>query len=303
MKIKALRTSSAIRRRLPREPGSAHVHSVYAQVLNLIWEGGWLNLHTPSVPSNPYSIVVEETGNQESLSFLESYPGEKASVAETFITFGNRRLHVDLVGADSISFDLKSLERAEPKRIPQCLDRVLAFIKPPTESVFLHGLLFRLGIQGFAFSNQDLFFKKSCEIIDGIRQACESDNGALLRQIASAVGFGFGLTPSGDDFLTGMLAACDFFANEKPIYRDIAGAVSMLASSTTLPSFYMLDAACQGLYPETLCEVLPAIVDEDEKCLCRSLARLRSIGASSGDDMLAGIILTMNLLENNWSKQ
>jgi hypothetical protein len=105
-----------------------------------------------------------------------------------------------------------------------------------------------------------------------------------------AVGLGTGLTPSGDDFLTGFLGAARLTEYGNGLRRRLSPHLYIDKSVTTLPSYFMLEGALAGFLPEPLSCLLGALADEDPHRARHWAGRLAGLGATSGQDMLAGVI-------------
>jgi hypothetical protein len=115
----------------------------------------------------------------------------------------------------------------------------------------------------------------------------------LLDAARRAIGLGSGFTPSGDDFLTGLLAALRCFAPGQGSFQQVMLDIRRLIHRTTLPSFFMLKAALDGCYPEYLARVLESLSSGRPERVGSSLRLLLGTGATSGEDMLAGLIVYM----------
>jgi hypothetical protein len=108
--------------------------------------------------------------------------------------------------------------------------------------------------------------------------------------MAGAVGLGAGLTPSGDDFLTGFLGAARLTEYGNGLRRQLSRHLYIDKSMTTLPSYFMLEGALAGFLPEAVSCLLGALADEDPHRARHWAGRLAGLGATSGQDMLAGVI-------------
>ena len=114
-------------------------------------------------------------------------------------------------------------------------------------------------------------------------------------------GLGIGLTPSGDDFLTGLLATWQYF--EAPQYKKVERCcdkwLQNLKERTTTVSYFMLKQCLEGQVNETLLDVLENL---DKKPIAY-LQRVIEIGSTSGTDMLTGIsVAYQQLLDNKEEK-
>ncbi|KWR66943.1 DUF2877 domain-containing protein [Aeromonas hydrophila] len=97
------------------------------------------------------------------------------------------------------------------------------------------------------------------------------------------LGYGHGLTPSGDDFLLGILFALEWTAFQG---RDeLIAALLPLLTRTTEISSVMLKMGTAGHYGERLLQLVTAR-KEDVMCAIKNIA---DYGHSSGHDMLCGI--------------
>jgi Protein of unknown function (DUF2877) len=104
--------------------------------------------------------------------------------------------------------------------------------------------------------------------------------------ISRLIGFGPGLTPAGDDFLVGFLAALRSTAgNDEPLRAFRAGVAAFVASvaaQTNLISRTYLEAACEGEVSEPLAALAAAIGQADAREALRAAKSALSVGASSG---------------------
>jgi hypothetical protein len=98
------------------------------------------------------------------------------------------------------------------------------------------------------------------------------------------IGLGPGLTPSGDDFLVGALAALDAIGT-RDAHAALATAVADAAGATSALSGCFLRAAAAGHVGEALHRATVALLTGDADA---AIAAVAHIGHSSGWDMIAG---------------
>lgn len=113
---------------------------------------------------------------------------------------------------------------------------------------------------------------------------------ALGNDAAQLIGLGPGLTPSGDDYLGGVLVALRWLgrgAHADSLWRWLE---PRLAERTSAISAAHLAAAASGQVHEALHEVLDNLSAWQPPDLLPSLARLDAVGHTSGWDALAGIV-------------
>jgi len=159
-----------------------------------------------------------------------------------------------------------------------------------------------------AISTTDPLLAKARNSILGLATAClESDMREVARRGRELVGLGPGLTPSGDDFLGGLLFAAhslkmaypqDFNWEEEPVMDLVHW-----ASTKTHPiSHAILRDHAFGHGPEPLHDVVTSLLKgQDLGLTIEGAERLLGIGDTSGWDILAGMLTGMLLVEGKLS--
>ena len=114
------------------------------------------------------------------------------------------------------------------------------------------------------------------------------------------IGLGIGLTPSGDDVLSGLLVALVLGSKNgitrSPIIGGLAERVAQAAvGRTTLLSQNYLQMASQGKANEAVVQFVEEIYTGNSGGVRRSLADLIGFGATSGTDIAAGVGLGVTL--------
>lgn len=103
------------------------------------------------------------------------------------------------------------------------------------------------------------------------------------------IGLGPGLTPSGDDFVGGVLIALRYLSRNNLADRLAGWALPLAAEGTGAISRAHLTCATQGEGASALHELLVAVCAADSAGIARHLTAVEAIGHSSGWDALAGI--------------
>ncbi|MEH7013780.1 DUF2877 domain-containing protein [Neobacillus niacini] len=117
---------------------------------------------------------------------------------------------------------------------------------------------------------------------------------SALPHAVSLVGLGPGLTPSGDDFLTGLFTIFNMKNSPFYPYRSFCEDVFKKAKTLTNDISYMtLKKAAIGKVRESIISLLNSLLVEDDEDLFLSLNKLLNIGSSSGTDIALGIIFGM----------
>lgn len=111
--------------------------------------------------------------------------------------------------------------------------------------------------------------------------------------VGSLIGLGPGLTPSGDDFLAGVMIAAHALRRQK-VAAHLHRVIAPLASRATNPiSGAHLAAAAEGAGSAKLHAVLDHVLAGDLTRLPAGLAEIDTIGHSSGWDAFAGSVVTL----------
>lgn len=124
------------------------------------------------------------------------------------------------------------------------------------------------------------------------------DNELSYENIKQFMGLGVGLTPSGDDFITGLLAVLYCYAPESLEVKKIFHSFKMndFQSKTTTISFYMIRHILQGRVNAALRDYL-LFNHEDSFVHKQSADSVLEIGSTSGTDMLVGVCFGLRYLQ------
>jgi hypothetical protein len=134
-------------------------------------------------------------------------------------------------------------------------------------------------------------------------QASREDNfPKVLHEGARLLGFGLGLTPSGDDYIGSLLFAAHHLAKAYPgdlinNPEEIRALLALSRSATNRISRAIFADLVHGHGPQPLHELLSAVLRGESRARVElSAKRLTQIGHSSGWDMLAGAATGLLLL-------
>lgn len=119
---------------------------------------------------------------------------------------------------------------------------------------------------------------------------CSRDPKALEEAVKDLVGFGVGLTPSGDDFLTGCLATLWFcLGPEDFLVEFLRRELMRHLDCTTFISAQMLRWVCQGRIRLSLLRLIAELCKGNLEAAELNLQALLQVGATSGHDMATGV--------------
>lgn len=244
-----------------------------------------MTVATSAVISAPYMMKINDN---EAFNYLKS----KVKIGDVFFCDKNGQLRVN---TDQLMYNssekwhclIPPMEITASK-INDRLKEVNTFlINEGKSGGILNAYLSRIkDIEGrlACRSIYDNYFK---ELIQHLTDAFDGDN------LKKFVGLGIGLTPSGDDFIVGVLAALYSYDVKSKYIDKILSQISKesIDGKTTRVSKHMLDFALDGQFNQGLLNVL-----DETKHVQHSLEQLKSIGSTSGTDMLVGVSFALNKL-------
>ena len=251
--------------------GSCVLHSRFRQVVNFVNGNRLVSLVAAAVGAGPVNIIID---------------GLEPASAQTLEVTG------DSVVVNGIPFDFSpaqvydsSMNLCAGRRIPQqvvyYLKKLLLEQAPEKSMAFFldpeRKKDFRPGFEA-AVCNQlqqgaDLYF-----------------SGAIEDGIAKLHGCGFGLTPSGDDFIAGVLIALHVTGEKGGALRDrifrCAPGGSLLVSS-------FLALAHEGRINELMRSLLESLLNKEQDAITNAAVRYFAVGATSGADLCTGLVAVL----------
>jgi hypothetical protein len=112
--------------------------------------------------------------------------------------------------------------------------------------------------------------------------------------VAALVGLGPGLTPSGDDFLSGLIAAAR--AAGAAAAEALGAAVGPALLRTSALSAFLIRSGLRGFWPTPLIDLAEALAADRAPPALAALDALCRLGHSSGADLAAGFLLGLECL-------
>lgn len=129
------------------------------------------------------------------------------------------------------------------------------------------------------------------------RHFIAGDRNRAIEAGRGLIGLGMGLTPSGDDILTGMFFVLGLDGSPFPAGDSLLGEMLRgCEENTTDVSRQMLSAAAEGYYKEILTDLADAFSANDT-ALDAAADAVLSVGHSSGADMLTGVLAGLEILQ------
>jgi len=131
-------------------------------------------------------------------------------------------------------------------------------------------------------------------------QASDSLMGISYNDVEALIGRGLGLTPSGDDFLAGVLYGLHFLKCGG-LLEPLSEKVNNLLYRTTRLSRHFLKYALAGKWGQTEQDVMFALMTDCGSDLNNAIDNLLAVGSSSGADELSGMIAGIRAAQEKYA--
>lgn len=253
---------------LAATPFSGTIFGLFDQSCNLIdAQHRLIALTTSTLGNGPFSITIEGSPHVfEKLSLHQSVLATQRDV-----TIG--KWYIDLEHAEIWEPAITWPER--PYQLPPT---IAAMLEPYADWPHLHSdSLLARGT-----------FKLTRQATDKLKRGL-AQNSNIEQAVIDLAGLGGGLTPAGDDYLVGAMAAL-WLLRRTHVPPKIA---RLAIPRTTTLSAAFLAAAALGHYTEPWHDLVRALLDEDDEDVKNAIDCIARIGASSGTDALAGFAAVM----------
>ena len=251
------------------------VHSAFERVVNLERAGGGLfTLAARDVDDAPHTLVLDLPGFGD--SGVEA--GERVTAIGGTLAIAGR-----------IAVDIDTATAWDPTLPPWPDDHT-------TVAANVALVRTRGDTLGSAVDERSAF---AAEVTAMLEQRADALRAALLCGDAEAavrhgidmLGLGPGLTPSGDDFLLGLLAALHVPQGPAGRLAAIGAAIAAAAPRRTHAiSVAALEAAATGRVRASIHAFVRALMHGRRECLQAALDDVLAIGSTSGADIVSGVL-------------
>jgi len=268
----------------PSQSFDGQVHSVFAKSVNIttsLSEAPWVSVLDSSLPATPTSFQCSLAGLGNLTAKLRV--GDGAFMRGGIIRFKpSRMVSVNTLGARSWQPEPELIQLDHP-----LLHRNLRAVE--------QALLAHIGNKtGQPISALEDYLKLS-----GLTVPARL--GALPEALFDNLGKGHGLTPAGDDFLLGVLAAAyglrPLWPQAEQVVQRLAAPGLFNAYQTTSVSAHYLQLALAGHFSQLVQRlVFHLLQTADATQVQQALSATLAIGASSGADTSAGIVYAIGQL-------
>ena len=262
------------------------VHSVFARACNVESGELLLTIGAPGIGDGPTTLVLARDAGDLRRRFTV---GERVAARDGWIR--SARVELELAGA----------------RVWQPLER-----GPRVPHAELDARLRAVGacLAARRARQANVLDRDAAPVAAALAAACASlDLARASAAVDRLIGWGEGLTPAGDDFIVGLLAAlADATTDANAAHHDAADAptrrvefraalaarVVAATTRTTAIAAHALRLAARGAWSEPIDRLLVALCHGDDgRAADAAVAHLLAFGASSGADTASGIVAAL----------
>lgn len=268
---------------------SGSVHSVFDNTVNIIVQDCLYALSSNDFVHTPMSILFNISSAEfQKLTFNRNdqvcFNREGLSVNGYFASRKHAIIHNDVINP----FDFEN----DKDRLTSLQQDVLSFLKSfQTKGEMVNALKALLQQQHEDLSMLGNYF---FDQFQHIKAATHTKKKVQL--MAQLIGAGQGLTPSGDDFISGVLASLHYtlHVTSNPwILDDVVDKVTTKITSTTRISQEYLRFAMEGQFNAYVHQLFEQ--HQNNQPVHDSLQKISTIGHSSGSDFLVGMYFGLEI--------
>lgn len=248
------------------------IHSIYENTVNLIVNNQILALQTHNTVISPISLITN---------------------ANSFNINLNSKIYINnnCIFIDNFCFDYSKTEIIDSKMHKNTFN---------ISCDMLIQAIYKANFSGFnAIFSSNTAIKENFLIINAAKNKIDTCTNELINKnyenaanaLSNLIGLGIGLTPSGDDFLCGVLAGCIFDSLEKHLFvKLLKKQIQNNLQNTNDISRAFLSCALNDNFSTPVLN-LPYFKSPDEV-----YDNFKKIGHSSGIDTLCGIYYSLNTI-------
>lgn len=259
------------------------VHSAYERTINLMIDGQLIALQVKGSPVSPISVILPLDSTE--IRNLDAREGQEIILEGSNIVIGKTAITFDASTAVYDGYLNKYNFNADMKHL----------IKSIIEKAHRGGFSFLTNPSKVPEDLVLSYVKQKLKIV--ITLIHDDKTEAAAEAISSLIGVGTGLTPSGDDFITGILSAFSAFPEtfDEDIVEQVRNSVSLHLQNTNEISMAFIKCALDNQFSVPVISLYQWLCSENGLPETRKsqsdeiLQSFLAIGHSSGIDTLTGI--------------
>lgn len=256
------------------------IHSLFERTVNILLGGELFTVAVAAIDDAPATMVLE----RDSLERLFLKAGEPAWIGKDSLQLGRCRIEWH----QALRWDRRvPAYQPDSSSLPEHLSIARSYILQKSKAKWLRNEGSASPV-GFDETLNAMLWIRTEAVFQAMRQG---DTASFLSAAKQVIGLGNGLTPSGDDVLTGIVAVLMMKDAPLQIKADTKRKLLELAQEqTNLISCTTLFQAAEGRVRESLLQLLEALFSSSQEAVCSRLDTVLAIGSSSGSEIAWGIL-------------
>lgn len=254
------------------------VHSKFNNGINIQFGNSLIYISCIGTPLSAFGLNIEEEKLKQILN--------STKINDIVINKGDKLIFYTIY--EIISVDYKDVEEVDLK-----LPKIKCSISevPNTK---LYNYLENIKFEKVIGIELDDITRKYADLLLSSNKSDLNINSVIIRFFS---GRGKGLTPSGDDILTGFTIALMMFDKSIDWMKSLE--LEINTKTTTMISVAYLKALLEGYTSEYFIQLVRLIDNEDINAIEETIIKVQSFGHTSGNDTLFGFFLGLKFLTNN----
>jgi hypothetical protein len=285
--VRAISVDDHLLGRVLRGGLAGEIHSTFDSVVNISVPSGLITVAARHLDNAPNTVVIDSA----SMSPLRARLGGRV------VAHGPRlvcpgHFSIDLDGAAIWHADLPDLSAVvQSQRLEQMVTELERLVDREGQP---GGIRPRRGAQGTIEQEVSRVLDLAAHAL--VRSLAAGDLAAAIAWAERLIGLGPGLTPSGDDFVTGLAAV---IASPGTRMHALLPWVQELVRDseprTNVISWTAMHEAAHGRVRESITAVLRAVAAGDPEALRPAARKVIRIGKTSGTDIVTGVQAGLHL--------
>ena len=266
--------------------GTFTVHSRFRRTINFYNNSVLISVVSEDIGRGPFNIIVRG---------LDLRKIQSLSVLKNIVTINN----ISLIMHEALKYTsklyLQSVNNAILTDNLSYLESTLVKLSPEKSLCFLldekREVHFKPGFE------KELVKRMKFGVSLILKGTMESLNEGITR----IKGCGFGLTPSGDDFIAGLLSG--FYLKQEISGKDLSEIRKKIyetAKGDNLISNTFLYLAKNGLFIERFKNFIHSLLYEGHEEIFTHIQKILNVGETSGADMLVGFMFSFKKVGEQW---
>lgn len=252
------------------------VHSKFNNGLNIQFDDSLVYISYIGTPLSVFGLNIEEQKLNQILNYIK--------IDDVVVSKNDKLIFYSIY--EIISIDYKNLEQVD-LRLPKINCRI-----SEVYNTKLYNCLKSIEFEKLIGIELD---KRTREYVDLLLNSNKHNLNTNLMIISFFCGRGKGLTPSGDDILTGFTLALMMFNKFDNWTKALE--VSITTSTTTMISVAYIRSVLQGYASEYFIQLIKLIDVEDIEIIEETIKKVQSFGHTSGNDTLFGFFIGLKFLK------